>query len=132
MATNTTAPTGTKQNKKPGWVQSVVQLVVIPITLIVVTSLFSLFQLGISNHAIDQQHSIDTQLAQDQQHEAVLVDYEKDISDLLLNQHLGKSNRGDAIQLVAQAKTLATLNALNGDGKRKGLIIQFLSQAQLI
>src|SRR5439155_10923852 len=73
-----------------------------------------------------------TQLAQNQQHGDILVNYQKDISDLLLNQQLGKTYEGGAIRVVAQAKTLAALSALDQDGQRKGLIIQFLYDAQLI
>ena len=58
-------------------------------------------------------------IAQEQQREDVLINYEKDISDLLLNQQqLGTTPAGDVVRAVARARTLTALNALNQDTKR--------------
>lgn len=91
----------------------------IPLGLVLASGLLSYCQTQATNN-----------VTQNQQQEDVLVNYEKDISDLLTNQQLGKSNERDAIRVVAQAKTLAALNEL--DPKRKGFLIRFIYEAQLI
>jgi uncharacterized protein YjbI with pentapeptide repeats len=49
---------------------------------------------------------------------------------LLLNHNLGASQRGDKVRVVAQARTFAALRQL--DGERKGLLLQFLYESDLI
>ena len=77
-----------------------------------------------------KQHDTDVQIALDQQQQEALVTYQNYISDLLLTQHLGSSRVGDEVRVVAGARTLNTLRQL--DSERKGLLILFLYEAQLI
>jgi uncharacterized protein YjbI with pentapeptide repeats len=72
----------------------------------------------------------DQQLAADQQREAALQAYLGQMSNLLLVDNLGKSKQGDEVRQVARARTLAVLRSL--DSARKGYLLQFLYEANLI
>ena len=76
------------------------------------------------------QHATDLQIAQDQQHEALLEGYLDHMSDLLLNGHLRDSKPGDEIRDVARARTLETLFRL--DPGRREAVLGFLYEAGLI
>jgi Pentapeptide repeats (8 copies) len=76
------------------------------------------------------QHDTDTQIAQDQQHEALLEGYLDHMSDLLLNGHLRDSKPRDEIRDVARARTLETLFRL--DPGRREAVLGFLYEAGLI
>jgi len=91
---------------------------------------FTQQQAQLSETANQQQHQTDLQIAANQQQEATLQDYMDRISDLLLHDQLRQSKPGDEVRNVARARTLITLPRL--DGIHKGILIQFLSQAQLI
>jgi hypothetical protein len=83
---------------------------------------FSTQQNATSLELSQKQHESDQKIAMDQQQEEVLVNYEKDISDLLLNDKLGSSNYSDPVRVVARAKTLTAL--LDLGPKRKGYLVQ--------
>jgi len=102
------------------------QLLIIPAVLVGATLFFNNAQVQNSNKLINQQHEADINLLQNQQWEDALINYEKDISDLLPNQQLGSSS----FRAVARARTLAALSILDRD--RKGLLIQFLYDTRLI
>jgi len=70
------------------------------------------------------------QIATDQQQAVTLKAYLDDITDLMLNHGLRQSKPDDDVRIVARAKTLAALRGLNGG--RKGALIQFLFEANLI
>ena len=71
-----------------------------------------------------------SQIATDQQQAATLKAYLDDITDLMLNHGLRQSKPGDDARIVARAKTLTALRGL--DGNRKGALIEFLFEANLI
>lgn len=92
-------------------------------------------ELSQRQHDSDQRIAVDNrrndlQIADEQQKEAVLVNYQKDISDLLLIYKLRSSKGGDEVREVARTKTITALRRL--DPLRKGFLIQFLYEAQLI
>jgi uncharacterized protein YjbI with pentapeptide repeats len=66
----------------------------------------------------------------DQQHQATLDTYLDRMSDLLLTYHLAASKAGDQVQALAQARTYTALRNL--DGPRKGTLVRFLFEANLI
>jgi len=118
-----------------------IQLLIIPLVLLVIGSLFSYqqnqtsLQVSERQHQTDlqlsqQQHDIDVQIAQDQQRETTLKTYMDNMSDLLLNQKLQESKPNDEVRVVARVRTLIALQQL--DAKRKGLLLQFLYEAKLI
>jgi hypothetical protein len=85
------------------------QLLIIPAVLAAAVAWFNLAQTQISLQASQKQHDTDVQIASDQQREDVLVAFENDISDLLLNHNLLSSKDGDEVRVVARARTLTAL-----------------------
>jgi Pentapeptide repeats (8 copies) len=71
-----------------------------------------------------------TQIATDQQRETTLRTYVDNMQDLLLNHKLQESKLGDEVREVARARTLSALGEL--DPKRKGALLKFIYEAQLI
>jgi len=106
------------------------QLLIIPFVFAVGTLWFNAQQANTSLEVGRQQHASDQQIATDQQEEATLNTYINDMSDLLINHNLRSSKPDDELRIVARAKTFIALQKL--DGNRKGGIIQFLYEAQLI
>jgi len=85
------------------------------------------------NHDIDiarAQHENDQQITLDNQRETVLQTYLDKMSELLLHENLRKSERGDDVRIIAEARTLAALSKL--DPNRKRIIIIFLYQSDLV
>ena len=87
----------------------------------------------------DDTHKADSVLQTDQQREAVLQSYLDHTSDLLLGNNTGNGSPslasakpGDTLSNVARIRTLTVLRGLDGDGRRKGVIIEFLYSASLI
>lgn len=80
----------------------------------------------------DERAQVDRELAADGLRQAALQDYLDRMSDLLLKEELGASQPGDPVRNVARARTLTVLNRLESDGKRKGSVVQFLYEAELI
>lgn len=72
------------------------------------------------------QRDIEDQRAKD----AVLSTYFDDLSNLLLERGLLESQRGSAVRDIARAKTLSALSQM--DGNRKGFIVRFLYEVDLI
>jgi hypothetical protein len=117
------------------------QLLIVPLVLVLVSSGFALEQNNINTAnnnqqlmrdqtAAAQQHMADQQLATDQQQEATLKSYLDDISDLLFNHNLLNSGKTDEVRKVARARTITTLRRLNAD--RNKIVLQFLQDAWLI
>ena len=68
-------------------------------------------------------------IATDRQNEVALQAYLDKIEDLLLKEHL-RTSENEEIRDVARIRTLTVLRGL--DARRKGFVIQFLSEAKLI
>jgi hypothetical protein len=90
--------------------------------------------LGIPNDSdqriANQQHAVDQQNALEQQRATILQTYLDNIQDLLLHENLRNSKAGDEVAILARARTLTALQGLDSD--RKGRLVQFLWEAQLI
>jgi uncharacterized protein YjbI with pentapeptide repeats len=69
-------------------------------------------------------------IAQDRAREDALQRYLDRISELVLDKNLLGSKRDDAVQATARARTLTVLRSL--DGNRKGDVVRFLYEAELI
>jgi uncharacterized protein YjbI with pentapeptide repeats len=77
-----------------------------------------------------RQNTVNHQIALEQQRQTTLNSCLDDLKNLLLNQGLKTSEPGSVVRTVARAEVLSTLHQV--DGERKGMIVQFLSEAQLI
>src|SRR5205807_694933 len=91
------------------------------------TQQITLQQVQLSISANEKQHQTDIQIAQDQQREAALETYISDMQNLLLNEHLRESKRGDEVRVVARARTLTALAQI--DSTRKGTLLRFLYES---
>jgi uncharacterized protein YjbI with pentapeptide repeats len=98
----------------------------IPLMIGVFTIVSSIQQ----SNSSQQRHNTDTAIALDQQRATILQTYISNIQDLLLNHNLLKSKPGDDVATLARAQTLIALQGL--DPERKGLLLQFIYNAQLI
>jgi hypothetical protein len=115
------------------WVPLLIQglgALLIPIAIFCGTTWFSYQQNQTSLQIAQNNRQNDIQLANEQQKETVLKTYLDDMSDLLLNHHLRKSQPGDEVGQVAKERTLTTLRRL--DANRNRIVLQFLQDAHLI
>ena len=106
------------------------QVFIVPIVLLLIGTWFS-YQQNQTNLKISlAQRESDQQITLDQQHQTTLKTSIDDMKDLLLNRSLKASKSTDGVRVVARGEVLIALRQL--DGGRKGLLIQFLSEAGLI
>jgi uncharacterized protein YjbI with pentapeptide repeats len=112
-----TAPNEQVQPSKTLW--DWLQLLIVPAILVGVTFAWSYTQDRSDNRRADQ-------VRQD----ATLNGYFQQMSDLMLDRKLLTSKENDAVRSVARTVTLATLRRL--DEERKGEVVRFLREAQLI
>jgi len=80
--------------------------------------------------AADKRAQIEREIATDTRQETTLQEYLNRMSELLLEKNLRASKPGDEVRIVARAHTLTVLHSL--DSRRKGSLLQFLSEAGLI
>lgn len=95
------------------------QLLIIPGVLLVIGFLFE-----------EQRDARDRQLASDRAQQAALEAYLGRMTDLLLEHNLRISPDQSETRDVARAQTLTTLRTL--DSARKGMLIQFIADSELI
>jgi hypothetical protein len=114
------APAGTgaeKRSAKTLW--DWLQLLGIPVSLALLVFLLS-----------DAQSRRDERRAVDAERENTLRTYLAQMSDLMLDRELLRSKPGADARKVARTATLTAVRRL--DGRRKGLVVQFLAEARLI
>jgi uncharacterized protein YjbI with pentapeptide repeats len=109
----------------------------IPLVVVLATIAFGWWQVHLADlqHQSDQkianqQHEADKQSALDQQQAAILQTYIDNIQNLLLHDNLRGSKAEDEVAILARARTLTALQGLDPD--RKGRLVQFIYEAQLI
>jgi uncharacterized protein YjbI with pentapeptide repeats len=95
------------------------QLLIVPVILIGATLAWSALQTRGDNMRDDRARE-----------DATLQGYLDAMSTLIFERHLVESRQGDAVREVARADTLTALHRLNGE--RKGQIVRFLAEAQLL
>lgn len=106
------------------------QLLIIPAALASIALLFDQTQAERDRTRADQRARIDQKIAADNQQEEALGSYIEAMSKLMLESHLRDSERGSELRVLASTRTLSTLRRLNGE--RKGFVLQFLDDANLI
>lgn len=106
------------------------ELLVIPVVLAVGGYIFNRVDKQAELDRTEQQARTERDLAQDAQREAALQTYFDRMTELLLSQELHTSQPEDQVSRVARARTLAALREL--DAVRKGSVIRFLAELQLI
>jgi len=95
------------------------QLLIIPLALAVIAILFN-----------RSERKNEQRIASDNQQEAALQEYIKELSELLLERNLRKSDKDAEVRTIARVRTLTVLPRL--DSKRKRNLLLFLYDAGLI
>jgi len=91
----------------------------VPLALVAVGVIFNMAQAGRDDRRDD-----------DRAREATLQSYLTEMSDLMLDGGLLGSRPGEDVRVVARTLTLTAIRRL--DGKRKGLVVRFLAEADLV
>jgi uncharacterized protein YjbI with pentapeptide repeats len=81
----------------------------------------------IEQEATEKRAEVEREIAEDNQRETALQDYIMKISELLLHENLRDK---DDVRIIARAQVVTVLPRL--DGRRKGSMLLFLSEARLI
>src|SRR5260370_36550438 len=95
------------------------QLLIIPLALAIIAILFN-----------RSERKNEQRIASDNQQEAALQEYIKEMSELLLHGKLRESQPGDEVRTIARVRTLTILPRL--DKGRKNSVLQFLYESERI
>lgn len=106
------------------------QLLGIPIALAALAFLLNEAQSSRDQRREDQRAAQQRTVAADAERENTLRTYLAQMSDLILGQQLLRSKPGADVRTLAHTATLTAVRRL--DGPRRGLIVQFLGEAQLL
>lgn len=101
------------------------ELVGMPVMIAIITAVFAFARQREAKSAEDQRER-----DIDRAREATLRAYLDDMTKLILEHELQDSKKESAERAVAQAQTFMALRTL--DGRRKGVLMQFLKESQLI
>jgi uncharacterized protein YjbI with pentapeptide repeats len=116
--------TGLRQQTLWNWLQ----LLIIPAVLLLTGSLFTFTVSRNERKAADRRNQIEREIAQDNQHGAILQEYIDKMSELILDKNLCNSTKEP--RTIARVRTLTVLSLL--DAYRKRSVIQFLQEVDLI
>jgi len=106
------------------------QLLIIPVILAIGAFVYNLAQVRMEKRLAAQGYQNDQERAAHTQREDLLQTYLNRITELLLDKDLRSSQSDTEVRTRAHAQTLTTLPKL--DAQRKGGLIQFLSESQLV
>jgi uncharacterized protein YjbI with pentapeptide repeats len=106
------------------------QLMIIPLVLAGLAFALNSFQDERDQRREENRAEQQVKRALDDKREETLRTYVRDMSDLFLQRRLGAQHPPPKTRLVARTLTLTALRQL--DGVRKGVLVQFLSDSQLI
>jgi uncharacterized protein YjbI with pentapeptide repeats len=106
------------------------QLLGIPVVLATLAFLLNDAQSSRELQREDQRAARQLRTAADAERENTLRTYLAQMSDLMLDRGLLRSNPGAEVRKVARTATLTAVRRL--DGARRGLVVQFLAEARLL
>jgi uncharacterized protein YjbI with pentapeptide repeats len=106
------------------------QLLVVPLALAVIGFWFAAQQDQRQQHIENQRAEAERELAVQRAQDEALQAYLDQMSGLLLERDLRASEKGSEVRTLARARTLTVLPRLDGD--RKGTVVQFLVEAELV
>lgn len=113
---------------KTGW--DWLQLLIVPIALAGIGYLFNHAENARDRKREDARADQALFIAAENRRDQVLQDYVSKIDDLVITQRLRQSKATSDLRSVARTLTLTALRRL--DGKRKGEVVRFLADAELI
>ncbi len=105
------------------------ELLVVPVVLVVAAWWLRKSLKETEQEIANKNREEDRAIAIDRQHQFNLEAYLDRMTDLLLEEGLRESQKGDEVRSIARSRTLAALRSL--DGRRKGLLVQFLHESRL-
>ena len=108
----------------------VLELLIIPFTLIVISAVLDGIERKTDRNAADIRAEVDREIAKDNQRELSLQNYFDAMTMLILDKDLKKSAPNDDVRETARIKTITTIETL--DETRKSILVRFLSQTNLI
>ena len=123
-----TSPNEQVQPSKTLW--DLLQLLIVPVILVGISLLWSASQTMSDNRREDRRIEADRDAAENLGRDRTLDDYIQRLGDLMLSRKLKSSKQHDAVRSVARTVTLTTLRRL--DGERKGELVRFLYEVELI
>jgi uncharacterized protein YjbI with pentapeptide repeats len=106
------------------------QLLIIPLALAAVGFALNSAQSGREQRREDDRAKRERAIAAERVRDDTLSAYLQQMSELMLERELLRSSPGSEIQALARTLTLTALRRL--DGRRKGIVLQFLAEARLI
>ena len=106
------------------------QLLGIPVALAALAFLLNDAQTRRDQQREDQRAAQQRTVSADAERETTLRTYLAQMSGLLLDRGLLRSDRGEDVRAVARTATLSAVRRL--DGPRRGLIVRFLAEARLL
>jgi uncharacterized protein YjbI with pentapeptide repeats len=117
--------------RPPKTVWDFLQLLIVPAVLILLGFAFSAYQAARDDEREDERAKQAATLARAVRMDETLQDYLTQMGGLILDEQLGRNREaGDGVRDVAQTLTLTVLRRLNGS--RKGEVVRFLADANLV
>ena len=101
-------------------------LLIVPLFIAGATGALGFLQFWIESQRADAQQQIED----DRVRQAVLQAYIQDMTELMLDKGLATSKQDQPIRSIARSNTLTAVRQL--DGNRKGILLQFLYESNLI
>lgn len=84
------------------------------------------------DQSADQRRVQEQGIALSNQRHEVMTDYLDQMTELILKEKLGQSSSNEQVRSIARARTLNTLRQLDDDGERRGQLLKFLYETDLI
>jgi uncharacterized protein YjbI with pentapeptide repeats len=105
------------------------QLLIVPLALVLISFLFTMQQDARQQQIESQRAEAERRLADQRAQDEALQAYLDQLSSLLLEKDLRKSEEGSEVQTLARARTATVIQRLDADGNRN--VIRFLDEAGL-
>ena len=105
------------------------QLLIVPLALVLIGFLFTMQQDARQQRTEDQRAQAERRLAEQSAQDEALQAYLDQLSYLLLEKDLRKSEEGSEVRTLARARTATVIQRLDAEGNRN--VIRFLNEAGL-
>lgn len=122
------SPTGEYYRAKTLW--DWLQLLIVPVVIALGAWLLNKNERENERELAIKRELLDRDIALNKQHQDTLESYFDRMSELLLEKELRKAKHDDEVMSIARTRTLAVLR--NVDGERKGQVVRFLREANLL
>ncbi len=107
-------------------------LILIPLLINILSSYLNNISSEIQQIKVDSQNAKEQAISKNRYHQEILSKYFQEITQLVLEKDQLKSKQGSVSWTVARFKTLSALEGLELDRKRRGLLLRFLVESNLV